>query len=95
MEVRERLNSFGGRCLARMCFPVIWQLALAQLTSQSACCYREHVRRFGGPTAPSPASRVKELRSATGIASADGGEHGRALLGYSHSSFMLSLLASV
>ena len=70
----ERLNSFWGRCLARMCFPVIWQLAVTKLASQSACCHREHVRRFGGPTAPSPASGAKELRSATGIVSADGRE---------------------
>jgi len=55
-----------------MCFTVIWQLALVQLAAPSACCHREHVRRFGGPTAPSSASRIKELRSATGLGNADG-----------------------
>lgn len=61
MEVSREIKKLLGRCLARMSFPVIWQLVLTQLASQSACCHREHVRRFGGLTAPSPASRIKEL----------------------------------
>lgn len=61
----KRLNNFGSRFLSKMCFPHIWQLALAQLTSQSARCQKECVKRFGGTTAPSTANEVKELRSAT------------------------------
>lgn len=60
----QRLNIFGERCLSRICYPVIWQLTLAQLASEFACSQRELVQRFGGPTAPSTDSIIKEFRSA-------------------------------
>lgn len=40
-------------------------LAADSCTTEFACSYREHVQRFGGPTAPSTDSRIKEFGSAT------------------------------